>query len=199
MVSALANALWQCVKPCPISVARDAYRLCHRTHGGRSQTFLPATSSARQRQPYPGAATRSRRNFHVGQSAHQVEPQAAAARTRVGGQPNSVINDVHCQKAVCYPCLNLDPAVRVAGICVYHRVCARLREYEGEVIGKLLRAASTAFTADEQEHLLSKSPDLRRYRPKPLMQRWCHRHTVCPCPSPPKRRCISRRLDISVA
>ena len=38
MVSAVANALLRCMKPCPISVARDAYRLSHRTRGGRSQT-----------------------------------------------------------------------------------------------------------------------------------------------------------------
>ncbi len=39
MVSAVASALWQCVKPCPISVARDAYRLSHHTRGRRSQTY----------------------------------------------------------------------------------------------------------------------------------------------------------------
>src|SRR6478736_5520106 len=68
MVSALASALWQCVKPCPISVARDAYRLSHRTHGVRSQTSETATSPARQFQPYQGSPAWARRNFHVGQS-----------------------------------------------------------------------------------------------------------------------------------
>ena len=89
----------------------------------------------------------------------------------LSAQTNSVVDDVHRQEAICYSCLNLDPAMRVAGVGMYHRVRARLGEDEGKVIGKLLRAASAAFTADEQEHRLPKPPNLRRYRPKPLMQR----------------------------
>ncbi len=84
MVSAVASALWQCVKPCPISVARDAYRLSHHTRGRRSQTYDAARLPARQCQPYFGTAAVARRNFHVGQSAHEVEPHATDARACLG-------------------------------------------------------------------------------------------------------------------
>jgi hypothetical protein len=86
MVSALANPLWQRVKPCPISVARDAYRLSHRTRDRRSQTSGAAALPAWQCQPYLGAAAVARRNFQVGQSAHQVETHATAARACLGAQ-----------------------------------------------------------------------------------------------------------------
>ena len=95
--------------------------------------------------------------------------------------------DVHRYEAICYLCLNFDPAVPVAGVRVYYRVGARFGEDEGNVIGELLRTASTAFVTTNNSIFLRSRPTSAGIAKK----RSCSVVTIarpCPCSPPLKRR-----------
>src|SRR3954453_266118 len=134
-------------------------------------------------QPHLGAARRPRCDLHVGQPAHHEKAEAATARACLGTQTNSVVDNLHRHESVCYPRLNLDPAVRVSGIRVYHRVRARFGKDKGNVIGKLLRTASTAFISDEKP-----ASSYATGRPPQVSPETAHAGLLPSQPSAPARR-----------